>query len=68
MNFGHGPRGREPAEVEKWWREARFFARVDSSFYPDLGKWYASRIEAWMETLLLHRGIEWPVAVKETRA
>jgi len=60
MNYGHGPRGREPEEIEKWWRDASRFATVQSSFYPGLAEWYASRIEAWMETLLLHRGLERP--------
>ena len=60
MNFGSGPRKREPAEIEKWWREASRFARVQSSFYPGLAEWYASRIEAWMETILRQRGLERP--------
>ena len=53
MNYGHGVRTRE--EVEKWRHQASCFATVTSSFYPGLGEWYKSRIEAWLDTLLLAR-------------
>jgi hypothetical protein len=53
MNFGHGARDRD--EIEDWRHRASRFATVSSSFYPGLGEWYASRIEAWLDTLLLAR-------------
>jgi hypothetical protein len=53
MNYGHGVR--TPEEVEKWRHQASCFATVQSSFYPGLGEWYRSRIEAWLDTLLLAR-------------
>ncbi|MDT8437354.1 MAG: hypothetical protein RRA92_11445 [Gemmatimonadota bacterium] len=56
MNFGGGPGPKE--DVEKWRRRASRFVRVRSRFYPGLGEWYASRIEAWLDTLLAEHGFE----------
>lgn len=53
-NYAGGPATDET--VERWRRKAAGFVQLSSLSYPLLGDWYAARIDAWIDTLLVSRG------------